>query len=402
MCVVCLAAAPSSAAEPSWWTEQKRSCGLPSGLAYNSWDGRCNKSGGRPASTPSYDYGAAERAQQAAAEAERQRKQAEAEQVERERLAEEKRKQDEADFIQKRDATANTLKGSSNPAMNQLKGLSGMDNSGLKGSGFDSDNTMLKGLRGSNPVVLDSGSQSKTPPAEKSSSAKSKEICPPSQDPSVVDLCFLGNRSTAIDPRILKGLNSAESAALTSSVQDMANNLLPFDKAEYQAIADLSTDPAKTGKQWPGPNNPGKRYLNPLIEPEKVKAYWDKVNAGLKTHAEAEAKIVTAAKKSIGWRELRVRQDADPKFRRSTEKIISNQDRAEGLARQKTVIKLREFLEKQGGADWANRIKNDKLFSARLVMERDALLKQMDQEIHTARARALKEMTVLVSGWKGK
>jgi len=29
------------AAEPAWWTAQKKSCGLPANLAYNSWDGKC-------------------------------------------------------------------------------------------------------------------------------------------------------------------------------------------------------------------------------------------------------------------------------------------------------------------------------------------------------------------------
>ncbi|HZQ75039.1 MAG TPA: hypothetical protein VFB08_19155 [Burkholderiales bacterium] len=29
------------AAEPAWWTAQKRSCGLPANLVYNSWDGKC-------------------------------------------------------------------------------------------------------------------------------------------------------------------------------------------------------------------------------------------------------------------------------------------------------------------------------------------------------------------------
>jgi hypothetical protein len=36
----------ASAAEPAWWTAQKRSCGLPSNLAYNSWDGKCASAGG--------------------------------------------------------------------------------------------------------------------------------------------------------------------------------------------------------------------------------------------------------------------------------------------------------------------------------------------------------------------
>jgi hypothetical protein len=146
--VTCLASAPAMAAEPEWWTKQKRDCGLPSSLVYNNWDGQCKSSTGGSTSTPSYDYGAAQRAREA--EAERQR-QAEAERVERERLAEEKRQKD-AKFIRDRDAAANTLKGSSSPAMNQLKGLSGTDSFGLKGSGFDTGSTGLKELRGSDSV----------------------------------------------------------------------------------------------------------------------------------------------------------------------------------------------------------------------------------------------------------
>lgn len=101
-------------------------------------------------STPNYDYGAAQRAQEAAA-AERAHQQAEAERIERERKAEEKRQKDAA-FIRDRDVAAGSLKGSTVGAMNQLKGLSGTDNFGLKGSGFDSVDSVLKGLQGSDYV----------------------------------------------------------------------------------------------------------------------------------------------------------------------------------------------------------------------------------------------------------
>lgn len=36
------------AAEPAWWTEQKRSCGLPPNLAYNSWNGVCGNTAPAP------------------------------------------------------------------------------------------------------------------------------------------------------------------------------------------------------------------------------------------------------------------------------------------------------------------------------------------------------------------
>ncbi len=131
--IVCVAPVPADAAEPAWWTQQKRNCGLPSNLAYNNWDGRCNSSSGG-STGPSYDAGAARRAQQEAAE--RQRQQEEAERIERERLAEEKRQKDAA-FIRDRDAAANTLKGSTGTNTSSLKGPLGADNFGLKGSGTD-------------------------------------------------------------------------------------------------------------------------------------------------------------------------------------------------------------------------------------------------------------------------
>lgn len=387
--IVCLASAPAMAAEPAWWTQQKRDCNLPSNLAYNNWGGECNSPSGNSSPAPSYNNAAAQQAQAAAAAvaaAEKERQ----EEAERKRQAEINH---QAEFIRNRDAGASTLKGSSSSALNQLKGLSGSGSSGLKGSGFDTGSHGLKELRGSDPVDKKVSSLPETTPA-------SKEVCQPSQNPAVVDLCFLEDRPAVIDPLILKGMNPAERTAFKTSVQNMMGNLLPFDKEIYQAIAEVGTDPAKSGTQWPGPKNPGARYLNPLSEPEQVKAYWDTVNAGLQAHADAEAKIVTATRKSSGQSHAFPRMQADPKFDKAIEQIRRNQDKAEGLATNKTVIKLSEFLEKQGGADWSERIKNDKLFAARVVMERDDLLKKMDQEISRARVKALQEITVLVREWK--
>lgn len=403
--ITCLAATPAMADEPAWWTQQKRDCGLPSSLAYNNWDGQCNSSPSGSAAVPSHDYEAARRAQEAATERQRQE---EADRIRREQQAAEEKRQKDAAFIRDRDAAASTLKGSTGSAMNQLKGFAGTDNSGLKGSGFDTGNTGLKGLRGSDPSNQKAGPQPETPHSSLVGSAsnedsKNKEACRPSQDPSVVDLCFLGGRHAAIDPRILKGMNPAEKAAIKTSAISMTENLLPFDKETYQGLADMmGAAHAKTGKQWPGPDNTGTRYLNPLTEPEKVKAYWSKVNSELHAHAEAAARIVTATRKGADWRDLLARQEADPEFRQSKEQIMQSQDKAEGLARHQMLIKFRAFLEKQGGADWPDRIKNDKLFAARMVMEREALFKKMDQEIYSARAKALQQMTVLVKGWKAK
>lgn len=148
MCTAFFISAP--AAFGGWVGETMCACpGLAKPLGNNATCeeacyGSQSPSGGGN-SAPGYDYGAAERAREAEAELQRQ---AEAERIERERQAEIKRQKD-AQFIRDRDAAANTLKGSSGTALDQLKGLTGIDNSGLKGSGFDTRGTGLKELRGS-------------------------------------------------------------------------------------------------------------------------------------------------------------------------------------------------------------------------------------------------------------
>lgn len=106
---ICIASAPAMA---------ERDMGCSPTVANPCTGGSSGGSGGGY-SAPSYDYGAAQRAQQAqaAAEAERQR-QAEADRIERERQAEEKRQKDAA-FIRDRDASAGTLKGLTGSALGQ-------------------------------------------------------------------------------------------------------------------------------------------------------------------------------------------------------------------------------------------------------------------------------------------
>jgi len=65
--IICFASIPAMADEPTWWTQQKIDCGLPSDLAYDNWDRKCNSSTGGSTSTPGYDYKAARRTQSATA-----------------------------------------------------------------------------------------------------------------------------------------------------------------------------------------------------------------------------------------------------------------------------------------------------------------------------------------------
>ena len=111
--------------EPAWWTKQKKDCGLPANLAYNSWDGSCPGQSG-----PTPDNGEAERQRQQQIEAERQRQ--EAEQKRLEAAKEARRIADLQVFEKNRDEAAGTLKGSSGSPT-----IKTTTESGLRGSGAD-------------------------------------------------------------------------------------------------------------------------------------------------------------------------------------------------------------------------------------------------------------------------
>lgn len=132
LAAVCIASAPAMA-----WDQnpQGRDMGCSPTIASPCTGGSSGSGGGY--SPPSYDYGAARRAQEAearreqeaeaAAAAKRQQEKEEAERIERERIAEEERKK--AEFIRARDATV--LKGSSGISTPHLKGIAGSE---LRGS----------------------------------------------------------------------------------------------------------------------------------------------------------------------------------------------------------------------------------------------------------------------------
>jgi hypothetical protein len=133
----------ASASEPQWWTNQKRACNLSSSLAYNDWvssGSPCNSgSGGN-----SNDNGAADRARaEAAAAAQAQRRrEAELEQqrIEAENVRRAEEIENQARFIDDRDAAASTLRGSTGAAASGAPG-----NSELRGS------SATPKLRGSTP-----------------------------------------------------------------------------------------------------------------------------------------------------------------------------------------------------------------------------------------------------------
>lgn len=221
----------------------------------------CASSGSSNNSTPGYDYGAAQRAQQAqqaqaAAEAERQRQrqQAEAERIERERRAAEKREKDA--FIRDRDAAANSLKGSSGGAMSQLKGLSGSDDFGLKGSGFDSGS----GLKGA--AVVDDrnepaglGGKSKL----KGATATPGHTKPaPHTDTSVVDA-----------RNVPSGLDKATENAIAKAYPNAPPGVSDRVRKGFQAVMERDW---KVAKAWfedalnRDPGNPGLQRLVALAD----------------------------------------------------------------------------------------------------------------------------------------
>lgn len=143
--------------EPAWWTKQKKDCGLPSSLAYNSWDGKCpaKDPGNNPGNNS--DNGEADRIAREKAERDRVAREAEeARLAEQKRIADDARaKKDAADrqkaFERTRDETLMTLRGSGSDTT--LRGVDPND-SGLRGSG--SQDTGLKGsLPSGDPTVVD-------------------------------------------------------------------------------------------------------------------------------------------------------------------------------------------------------------------------------------------------------
>lgn len=236
LCVACFVSAPAMADScQSYWTAAYK-CAQGCGPCAGDSSGSGN-------STPSYDYGAAQRAQQAhqaqaAAESERQR-QAEAERIERERQAEEKRQKDAA-FTRDRDAAANSLKGSSGSAMNQLKGLSGADSSGLKGSGFDTGNTGLKGLRGSDSVVDDRNEPAGLGGKSKFKGSPSHAKPAPLTDTSVVD-ARVPHDGAYLTDQVPELKNSPAADRITKGFQAVINHDWPVALAWWQDA--LNRDP---------------------------------------------------------------------------------------------------------------------------------------------------------------
>ena len=247
--VACLVSVPPVAHGQShcqsYWTAAYK-CSQGCGSCGGSSGGG---SGG--SSSPSHDYGAAQRAQaaEAAAAAERQRQQAEAERIERERQrqAEIKRQKDAA-FIRDRDAAANTLKGSSGggDAMSQLKGLAGTDNSGLKGSAFDTGSTGLKG----------SGIEAGSAPTSTDRKARLKPA--PHTDTSVVD-------ARNVPSGLPKGLDNAIASAYSDAPPGVSERV----RKGFQAV--MSKD-WKVAKAWfqdalnRDPDNAGLKRLVALTD----------------------------------------------------------------------------------------------------------------------------------------
>lgn len=209
--------------------------------------GSCGSSpgGGGGGGAPTYDYEAARRAQEAAA-AESQR-QAEAARIERERIAEEKRRTD-AKFVRDRDATASTLKGSSGDAMLQLKGMPNTDSSGLKGSGgtaFDTGSGGLKELRGADRTSDRTERKTRSSPA-------------PHTDTSVVD-------ARNVPPGLPKAWNNAIATAYLDAPPGVSDRV----RKGFQAVA---TRDWKVAKAWfedalnRDPNNAGLKRLVALSD----------------------------------------------------------------------------------------------------------------------------------------
>lgn len=282
--IACLAPVQTMAGEPAWWTQEKRECREQGGTISDFADraqaeGGCHLLPGRPTS-PSYDDGAAQRAQEvaeAAAAAERQRQQEETARIERARLvAEQRKKEKDAAFIRDRDAAASRLKGSSSGAMSQLKGLAGTDNHGLKGSGFDQGG-QLKSSPGADTSVVDSRNEPAGLGGKSDFKGAFAKPAPtvPSGDPNVVDA-----------RNVPSGLPKAVDNAIATVYGDAPTGVNDRVRKGFQAVMDRDW---KVAKAWfedalkRDPGNVGLKRLVALTDSSQQPAFVDVRNepAGL-------------------------------------------------------------------------------------------------------------------------
>lgn len=246
--IACLAPAPAMA----WDQNPQGKCVDPRGCGSSPSP---SPGGGSGYSTPSYDYEAERRAQEAAA-AERQR--LAAEQRKKELAAEQLKKEKEAAFIRDRDAKAKMLKGSLSSAMSQLKGLSGTDSSGLKGSGFDQGG-QLKSAPGADTSVVDSRNEPAGLGGKSDFKGAFAKPAPtvPSGDPMVVDA------------RVPSGLPKALENVIATAYSTAPPGVSDRVRKGFQAVMDRDW---KVAKAWfqdalnRDPNNAGLKRMIVLAD----------------------------------------------------------------------------------------------------------------------------------------
>lgn len=125
--------------------------------------------------------------------------------------------------------------------MNQLKGLSGIDNSGLKGSGFDTGNSGLKGLRGSDSVVDDHNVPAVLGGKSKFKGVIAKPSKPaPHTDTSVVD-ARVPHDGAYLTDQVPELKNSPAADRITKGFQAVINHDWPVALAWWQDA--LNRDP---------------------------------------------------------------------------------------------------------------------------------------------------------------
>ncbi len=326
-------------------------------------------SGGGNNTNNTYNYQLQQQQQQA--EQARRAQEEENRSQEAQRRAEEAARR-QTEFLRDRDDAASSLKG-------------GMDN----GSGG------LKGMSTPSTSELRDGSSSE--PVQ----TADKDPCPPSQDSSVVDLCFLGDKPGVIDPRVLKNFTPREKTLVAASTKQLAKataNYTEYTRLKMlQDLELLGNLMLPDGKRWPGPANPGQRLYNLDSEPALHQAFLESLGAVAEQHIKAETKIAAPPKpETTGW--VVERQEADPKFMKTKQRILDTLDLTMIDLHHKSRVDLAAYLDSQG-PDWKERLKSDGLFKAQVSLETQKRLKEMDRKIDDAHKAAFQQMTVLVDRW---
>jgi hypothetical protein len=238
--------------------------------------------------------------------------------------------------------------------------------------------------------------------------------CGVNTDPSVVDLCGMGN-TLVVDPAKLKapaavaGSPQPPDPSVAAAKRELDRQMdelfetvvrdavtarridLLYDAIVKQALTEFSWQ-----RRWPGPVNPNPRLINPLTEPQRYEAWKKSIDARLKIQAQ-EGKNAAIVE----------HMSRDPAINAARDRIVKKQEEAEHKAftraqsdMQAALEKLRKEANLKDFAAFQKKEQDDPNLRAKVKTTSDAIVQRWEREQHAARSAAIQEMTREIDKWQ--